>query len=213
MPTRDIPASRAFNTRGIIASSKAVGKAMYESALERDHLLLLDFDRTVKRFEVQPIKIDMSHVPGHRHYTPDVLIEFELGYGQPCLSEVKFEEDLRRNYPDLKPKFKAAMHVCRMRGWIFHIVTERHVRTPLLENVRFLRDYRLYPVDAELSSRIAKAASAPCHIEALRNAITNADPQQVLAAIWHHLWHGRLVANLDNEQLHMRSEVRWHAVF
>ena len=206
-----IPASRAFNTRGQIASSKSVGKAMYESALERDYLFLLDFDRNVKRFEVQPIKIDMTHIPGHRHYTPDVLVEFKPGYGRPWLIEVKFEKDLRRHWVDLKPKFKAAMQNCRKYGWIFHLVTERHVRTPLLENVKFLRDYRQHRVDAGLSNRIAQVTSAPHRIEMLQREIAGADPQQALMAIWHHLWHGRLVADLDAEPLHMQSEVRWHA--
>lgn len=210
MPIRKIPSSRALNSRGLLTSSKAVGQAMYESALERDYLMLLDFDRTVRRFEVQPIRIDMGHIPGHRHYTPDVLVEFEPGYGSPWLIEVKFEEDLRKDWAHLKPKFKAAMRLCRERGWVFHLVTERHVRTPLLENVKFLRDYRHCPAEVGLTERLAAVASAPLRIEALQRQLGIADPAMSLATIWHHLWDGRLVADLD-QPIEMDTEVRWHA--
>lgn len=45
---------------------------VFESLLEKDYLLLLDFDDTVETFEVQPVRIP---VPGVRNgYVPDVLV-------------------------------------------------------------------------------------------------------------------------------------------
>lgn len=51
-------------------------------------------------------------------------------------------EVLRRQWTDLRPRLVAANHHCRESGWRFKIVTEKHIRTPFLENIRFLRRYR-----------------------------------------------------------------------
>lgn len=209
MLVRKIKSSRALNTRGLLTSKKAIGQAMFKSALERDYLILLDFDHTVRRFEVQPIMIDMSHVPGqHRHYIPDVLIEFEQGYGSPWLVEIKREEDLRRGWAHLKPKFRAAMRICRQHGWVFHLITERHVRTPFLENVKFLRDYRHCPTDARFTERLITVASTPVRIKALQSNLA-INPAVALATIWHHLCTGHLIADLDRP-IDMNTEVCWH---
>lgn len=56
MPIRKIPKNYS-NVTGIAAHSKATGQAMFESTLERDFLMLLEFDKNVDSFEVQPVKL------------------------------------------------------------------------------------------------------------------------------------------------------------
>jgi len=46
----------------------------FESLLEKDYLLLLDFDETVESFEVQPVRIPGKGIV--RGYVPDVLVKF-----------------------------------------------------------------------------------------------------------------------------------------
>lgn len=210
MPIRKITPSRAFNCRGLLSSSKSVGAAMYESALERDYLMLLEFDRTVKQFEVQPIKIDMRGQPGYRHYRPDVLVEFELGQGRPWLVEVKYEEELQANWAELKPRFRAAIRLCKQLGWIFHLVTERHVRTTLLDNVKFLRDFRNLRVDGAMLARLELLAARPRHVQDLACELGGADESMALPVIWHALWRGSLVADLDGGMLSPQTEVQWN---
>lgn len=125
---------------GRIISTKAVGAATFESSLERDFLEILDFDEDVREFEVQPLRVHFKDATGAmRHYTPDVFVAWVKGI--PWLCEVKFRVDLFKNWSDLKPRFKAARQYCREEGWEFRILTEKEIRTPLLENVRFLRRY------------------------------------------------------------------------
>jgi hypothetical protein len=120
---------------------------MFESSLERDLFTLLDFDIGVSGFEEQPIRISYVDKHGRQHtYTPDVLIHYHANISSvtppPLLAEVKFRADLFKDWEELKPKFKAARAYSRERGWQrFRILTENEIRTPYLENAKFLRGY------------------------------------------------------------------------
>jgi hypothetical protein len=121
---------------------------MFESSLERDLFIILDFDQRVASFEEQPLRITFTDEQGHlRIYTPDVLIYYYpdpvTGYQKPpLLGEVKYRNDLFKNWKELKPKFKAARAYSREQGWQrFRIFTEAEIRTPYLDNAKFLRGY------------------------------------------------------------------------
>ena len=56
MPVRKIPKNHLMVTGGY-SSSKNTEIDAFESLLEKDYLLLLDFDESVRSFEVQPVHI------------------------------------------------------------------------------------------------------------------------------------------------------------
>ncbi len=149
MPVRKIPKNYRSVT-GIAAHTKAEGPAAYESTLERDFITLLEFSPEVDAFEVQPVTFEWRDATGRlRRYTPDTLVMF----GQPCspwLCEVKYRADLAKDWQELRPKFKAAISFAKVQGWRFRIITEQEVRTPKLENARFLLRYRNAIPDADL---------------------------------------------------------------
>lgn len=117
MPIRKIPKNYS-NVTGIAAHSKADGQAMFESTLERDFLMLLEFDKNVERFEVQPIKLEwMNELGKPRSYTPDVLVYYGKGKQFTTLFEVKYRDDINKNWSVLKPKFKAAIRFCKDNNW------------------------------------------------------------------------------------------------
>jgi len=155
MPIRTIPKNYR-NVTGIAASSKAGGAAQFESTLERDFLSLLEFSPEVKTIDPQPVKVEWLDTRGHqRIYTPDVFVEFIDSDGKsPWLCEVKYRSDLREKWAEFRPKFKAAFHFAKERGWQFKIVTEREIRTPYLANVHFLIGYRRSIPDAKLMQGI-----------------------------------------------------------
>jgi hypothetical protein len=156
----------------------------FESTLERDFLLLLDFDPDVEFFEEQPVKIIYHDAHGQRRfYTPDVLVRyrphrFQAQHTKPVLCEVKYRDDLRQHWVEYRPKFRAAQGYARQRGWRFRVVTERLVRTPYLENVKFLRPYRTIPVNALHRTRLLDMLA---HLEA-------PDPARLLAAVCQDRW-------------------------
>ncbi len=145
MPVRTIPKNSRSLTGKVVdfQSHRAVA---FESALERDFYVLLDFDPTVMDFEEQPVTIAYHDPVGVRHtYTPDVLVHYRpesQRHHRTVLYEIKYRDDLRTHWHDYRSKFKAARRYARTQGWDFRLITEREIRTPYLKNAKFLRPYR-----------------------------------------------------------------------
>lgn len=144
MSARKIPKNYR-NVTGIVSSQKAIGQAGFESSLERDFICLIEFSPEVEDFEVQPIRIEWKdEAEKKRSYVPDVLVNYTKSSNRvPCLFEVKYRKDLAENWKELKPKFRKALAFARGKGWRFKIVTEVEIRTPLLDNARFLLPYTM----------------------------------------------------------------------
>jgi hypothetical protein len=139
-------AVRRVPINGISLTGEILGQE-FESSLERDLIYRMAWPRTLKWFQVQPVEIPYPKKDGQiGSYTPDLLVCFDnerLPMPQkPILCEVKYAVDLRSNWLELKPKFKAAQAYARSQGWRFKIYNERQIRTPFLENVKFLWSYQ-----------------------------------------------------------------------
>jgi len=95
----------------------------YDSAWERDYMLQLDADATVKRWErCRSLKISYAKADGKPgHYNPDFIVEREDG--QKELHEVKGGHLLTA--PDTPRKFAAGEDFCRKRKMIFKVITRR----------------------------------------------------------------------------------------
>ncbi|WP_353064465.1 TnsA endonuclease N-terminal domain-containing protein [Tunturibacter psychrotolerans] len=138
MPVRKIPKNYRCIT-GIISARKAVGEAGYEASLERDFLLLLEFDPDVKAFEVQPLRINWRDQSGRRRrYTPDCRVEYIDGLRKPTIFEIKFRRSLWADWNKLRQAYRAAIHATAMEGFRFKILTEKEIRTTYLDCVKFL---------------------------------------------------------------------------
>jgi hypothetical protein len=145
-PVRKIGKS-ASSLTGIVQSFKNEKGADFESSLERDYLTLVEADLNVDEFVIQPIEIAYEFEGKTRYYTPDVLIRYrddieDYVYVKPLLVEVKYRSTLWRDWKVLRPKLFAANKYAHSRGWNFKIITEKEIRTPKLENVKFLNEYR-----------------------------------------------------------------------
>lgn len=201
---------------GMVASRKNYRMTGFESSLERDFLLILDFDRRVERYEEQPVIIEYRSAEGRRRtYTPDVLVYYRQdltgGDTPPLLCEVKYREDLFANWKEIKPKIRAGRAYARAKAWRFKIITEREVRTPYLDNARFLRQYYRIEANDEDTKRL---------LDTLRE-LPETDPESVLAAIhqdkvrraellpilWFLLADGQIEADLT-QPLTMRTRIR-----
>lgn len=113
---RKIPKSYR-NVTGIVASTKSNDEARYESSLERDYLTLLEFDRTVSSYTVQPVTLDWVDQFGKRRtYTPDVFVLYKGIKKKPCLYEIKYRSELKEKWNELRPKFQAAIAFAKAQG-------------------------------------------------------------------------------------------------
>jgi len=207
-PVRKLQNSRRCLT-GMV-DLKAGGTASFESSLERDWLLVLDFDPSVRRIIPQPFTLCYDANDARRRYTPDVLVE-RVGVGfepSTIVYEIKPRDELRASWNAYRRRFKAAMLYCRELNWRFKIVTEREIRTPLLENAQFLKRYRSVTADELATEQL---------LYTLRGLGTCSPQALLAAAYWHQeaqmgalptLW--RLVAERQigavlHERLTMRS--------
>jgi TnsA endonuclease N terminal len=171
-PVRKIGKSRRAIS-GTLASSKAGGGAEYESALERDHYLGLEFDPKVVRIVPQPVVIHYQDAQGkRRRYTPDTLVHYHGGRC-PQLTEVKYVQEVREKAALFAVTFRAARSYAREQGWTFALVTERTIRAPHLKTAQFLRPY--------LRREFAPAVEAEV-LAALRT-LGQTTPQRLLAAL------------------------------
>ncbi|MCP3243254.1 TnsA endonuclease N-terminal domain-containing protein [Aeromonas hydrophila] len=214
MPVRSIPKNYR-NVTGVAAHSKAVGKVMFESTLERDFLSLLEFDREVESFEVQPVRLSWLDDRGRaRSYTPDVLVYYRNGGRRPVLWEVKYRDDLRTNWLEYRPKFRAAVRYARERGWRFRLITEREIRGVRLDNAKFLLPIlrRGCPDAGDVSSVLdglrVSGCSTPAQLLSLL-ILDTTERARLLPVLWYLVAIGRVGTDLG-EKLTMASRI-WSA--
>lgn len=118
----------------------------YESALERDFMILMQFDTAVDVFTPQPLTMQYRGIDGLLHkYTPDGLIEWRadlpLRDHRPVLIEIKYREAFLGDWRRWRVLKRAAQNYAEERGWLYKIYTEKEIRTPYLDNARFLLPY------------------------------------------------------------------------
>ena len=203
MPVRKVPKNHLFVT-GRHATELSSEMVEFESPLEKEYMLLLDFDPRVAGYEAQPVRIQL---PTGRFYVPDVLVRFLLGSDgiEPAreLVEVKTSGDLDRNAAEYAVKFAAAELYAQEMGWKFCIKTERDIRTPRLANIKFLRRYRQdipLPEDSDRVLEQLKRCTGPGSSEDVIAAIaaTNEERARWLPVIWHLVATRQIQTDLDN---------------
>ena len=200
MPVRKIPKNYLVVTGGHSSHKNTVMNG-FEGTLEPDYMLLLDFDETVDSYDEQPVVIPVPGVPAG--YTPDVLVRhFERTGKKPKLVEVKPKKYLEAKKEEYAPKFAAAEAYCARVGWDFHIATEVEVRTPRLQNYKFLSAYRNYAPDEQDIERVLDtaehlggAATSVSIVEALSK--TDDDRLYWIPIVWHCVLHKWLLCDLD----------------
>ncbi len=147
-PSRKIPKNYR-NITGKFSSEKSDRLISYESKLERDFLYLFEFENIVLRILEQPVTIKYSLEDKRYKYTPDFYLETPVGRNN-IIVEVKYYDELKKNFNELKPKFTALIEYIKGKDIDFYILTDR---CPYIQsddykfNVHFLLNYRLVSQD------------------------------------------------------------------
>src|SRR5438093_12942283 len=121
MPVRIVPKNYR-NLTGLVPNSRTQAMTAFESTLERDFLLLLDFDPDVEFYEEQPLKITYPDEAGQRRtYTPDVLVRYrterlEIGRSKPHLCEVKYRDRSPPTLDRIPPQIPCCPTLCPSAG-------------------------------------------------------------------------------------------------
>ena len=153
-PVREIKPTRR-SVSGVYPFRKQYSLA-YESSLERDFIVLQEFDSSVIEVIAQPIKIHFLLKGRNYQYTPDFLVMFEQGYPtRGMLVEVKPESEWRNHWRSWLSKWKAAYRWAVERDFLFHIYDESRIRGQRLANIKTLSRFLNKQSDDALTGLIA----------------------------------------------------------
>lgn len=161
----------------------------YESWLERDRVMALDFDRAVTGVSSQPFTLSWGGRSRRVSHTPDYFARLADGSG--VVVDVRPAD---RVGPQDAVKFEATAAACALVGnWSFRLVHE--LEPVLAANVRWLSGYR-HPRhgDPDLGPLLWRVFADGAAL--LAGVSEVADPLRGLPVLFHLLWRGDLVTDM-----------------
>ncbi|MFB4309052.1 TnsA-like heteromeric transposase endonuclease subunit [Actinomadura sp. GTD37] len=171
----------------------------FESWLERDHLMLLDFDPAVARIASQPFWLFWVTAEGKaRSHAPDYFAR-----RRDDSAVVMDCRPVKLRKPRDLVAFEATRRACEMVGWDYRLVGSPD--EVLVRNVRWIsgsRHPRHHDADLAGQLRAVFAEGAPL----LDGVQAVGDPISVLPRFFHLLWSHELVVDLT-VPLHMSAVV------
>lgn len=186
MVTRKVVTRSGRGIRGYFPSRKMRCMVPWESLLERDAILLLEFSPGVQSYQAQPEIILYPHGDEIRRYFPD--FEISTGSGINVQIEVKTSEQLAK--PKMAEKYRTIATHYQSAGRQFRILTDLEIRRePLHTNLKMLMRHSRH--DGELASSLSQAT---------KFLQKEARPLQAMGLeaeiIWRLLAHGHLRCDL-----------------
>ncbi|WP_231584699.1 TnsA-like heteromeric transposase endonuclease subunit [Mycobacterium haemophilum] len=165
------------------------GHVGFESWLERDHVMLLDFDPAVVGVAAQPFWLSWSDASGSKvRHAPDYFAR--RGDGSAVVVDCRPIE--RRRDGD-RAKFEATRRVCAQLGWEYRLVGA--AEPTLVGNMRWLAGYRHPRHDhRQVAGLLVDVFATPSRL--MDGAARVGDPIAVLPVLFHLLWRQTLSADL-----------------
>ncbi len=200
-PIRSFPSVRdGVNWPGYWWSATNGRHVGYESWVERDVAMMLDFDPAVISFSSQPFWLYWPGEKGRRRHVPDFFARLADGGG--VVVDVRPDDRVDQGAAEA---FAATAQACAEVGWEF-----RRTGGPpavLAANVRWLAGYR-HPrcLRADVAEELLGVFGQPAPLFA--GACEVGDPIAVLPVLYHLLWRHDLHADLAGAVLGPGSLVR-----
>jgi hypothetical protein len=162
----------------------------YESLLERDWMLLMDFDREVEWICEQPLRLLYVKDGTPASHVPDLLV---WRHGVPELCDVKSTE--RVDDPVFRAQVEATGLACAEAGIGYRVLSEPDRQ--LLANVRWLAGFRERPPDpdGERPRMLAIAAAGSCTIVELLSGAR--EPMLARPVLMNLLWAGDALVDMS----------------
>jgi hypothetical protein len=165
----------------------------HESWLERDHAMMLDFDPQVVAFSSQPFWLSWHEDGRTRRHAPDYFAR--MADGTAAVIDVRADDQIPARDAEV---FEVTARACASVGWSYR---RAGVADPVLAaNVRWLAGYR-HPrcLDPARAARLRELFACPAPL--LAGARAAGDPLAVLPVLYHLLWAGMLVTDLESGPL------------
>lgn len=178
----------------------------FESTLERDFIIRMEFVLSVLEIIPQPVRIPFVAPNGREfEYTPDFLVYYRVDKNpwaantKPKLVEVKPSAQWKKHWREWRSKWKAARRYAAGEAWEFCIYDESRIRDQAYENIRFLERYKrmIFPEEESqwMIRNLGEMGCAPFHYLLNRHHMGIYRAQGV-AHIWHLLATRRLECDI-----------------
>jgi hypothetical protein len=199
-PSRSFPTFKGQrNFLGLWWSATTGEHVAYESWVERDVAMLLDFDPQIVAFSAQPFWLFWPDGGGERKHVPDFFARRADGTG--VVIDVRPDNLVDEEATEV---FEATANTCQEVGWEF-----RRTGGPpavLAANVRWLAGYRHARCHRpEVADALMERFSTPMPLVAGAAAV--GDRLAVLPVLYHLLWCQVLATDLSTAPLSLRSMV------
>lgn len=203
----DLPPVRSFpsyqgqrNFSGLYFAASMGRHVAFESWLERDHLMMLDFSPMVRSFAAQPFWLSWSAGGRIRRHVPDFFVRQADGSG--VVVDVRPDKRIK---PIDAEAFAATAEACKSVGWGYRRVGE--LDPVLATNVRWLAGYRhARCLREEHRALLVEAFARPAPLMTTVEAV--GDRIAVLPSLFHLMWTGFLATDLTSAPLTGSSLVR-----
>jgi len=207
----DVPPVRRFpsykgqrNFPGLYFAACMGRHVGFESWLERDQLMMLDFSLRVRSFAAQPFWLLWESGGRARRHAPDFFVRLADGGG--AVIDVRADN---RIAPRDAEAFQVTAAACESVGWGYRRVGA--LDPVLAANVRWLAGYR-HPrcLREEYRARLLEVFARPTPL--LAGAEAAGDRIAVLPSLFHLMWTGILAADLASARLRGSSVVSGNGV-
>lgn len=184
---------------GYFASYKNKTQIAFESVLERDFYMLLEFDDSVVSYAEQPITINYTYKDGSkRRYTPDSVVTYKDGTQR--YYEVKYANEIRENL-ELREKLEFLKSYFYDEHTLkFGIFTDEEIGKVYLDNLKFLYKFAFIPQDDEKLVKINQILNEvdTITIKEILNKLSLMQMEQMryLPYVWRYVFENIKVVNL-----------------
>ena len=186
MLTRKIKKSH-ISVTGYFSSYKNKRQINFESKLEHDFYLLLEFDETVKSYREQPFKVYYIYQDKKRRYTPDTLVNYVDGiqkvFEVKPIFKIQNDVELQEKIELQKQKIKEEknLELC--------IFTDANIDRIYMDNIKIIYNLVFIKENKEIQDKIRNELlklNVPLPIKELLDKLTSnqSDRLKYIPYLW-----------------------------
>ena len=176
-----------ISVTGYFSSYKNKRQINFESKLEHDFYLLLEFDETVKSYQEQPFKVYYIYQDKKRRYTPDTLVNYidstQKIFEVKPMFKIKNNIELQEKIELQKQKIKEEKNLELL------IFTDENMNKIYMNNIKIIYNFAFIKENKEIQDKIRNELlklNAPLLIKELLDRLTSnqADRLKYIPYLW-----------------------------
>lgn len=187
---------------GYFSSYKKQQHIAYESVLERDFYMLLEFNKDVLSYHEQPFRIYYDLFGKQTRYTPDVLVTYNDGSQK--VFEIKYQKEID-TVEGLKEKLSLLESVIPEQKSIpFEVFTDQGIERIYLDNAQFLYKYAFIEEDSVKTSKIREVINSSTDGVTVQNILEQISSLRTvhlhyIPYIWREVFHNTHLIDMNRK--------------